>query len=363
MPLYTLLYRISDPDDRASGIIILRGLLWLPAQLFKIAGRLRNYFYTMGWRVQQRLPVRVISVGGLTVGGAGKTPVVRHLARLLSDTGQRVVVLSRGYGRLSKAVVVASSVGDECLPWHRVGDEPFLLASTQPGVPVVVGADRIETGQHAIRQFAPDILILDDGFQHRRLSRDLDIVVLDATSPAECLIPAGPLREPWSALRRADLIILTRVDQAETLDTLVRRIRRYNPEIQIVETAYRPAGLRHLSDSRSFPLDQISGCRVVTLAGIANPVSFEQTIRQIGAEVVHMLRYQDHHVYQNEEIELACEAASRTRAQWIVTTEKDAIRIPESSDRTRILVLDIELDVVRDGNVLESMVSNAAASP
>ena len=363
MPLYTLLHRIFYPHDRASGITILHGLLWLPAQLFKIAGHLRNYSYTKGWRVKQRLPVRVISVGGLTVGGAGKTPVVRYLAEFLSDAGQRVVVLSRGYGRRNKGVVVASDDDAECLPWGSVGDEPYLLASTLQGVPVVVGADRIESGQLAIRQFEPDILILDDGFQHRRLSRDLDIVVLDAASPAERMIPAGPLREPWSALRRADLIVLTRVDQAETLDTLVGRIRRFNPETQIVETTYRPAGLRHLLGGRTFPLDYISDCRVVTLAGIANPISFEQTVRQLGAEVTQMQRYRDHHVFQNEEIELACEAASRTQAEWIVTTEKDAIRIPESSDRTRILALDIELDVVRGGEVLESIVSNVASSP
>ena len=267
--------------------------------------------------------------------------------------------MSRGYGRRNDETAVVSDGRDIRMSWQDAGDEPALLARNLEGVPVVVGSDRAAAGRLSERQFLPDVFVLDDGFQHRAIYRDLDIVAIDATRDDLHLLPAGALREPWSAISRAGIVVLTRTDQVESTDVLKEKILSVKPNIPVVETAYSPTRLRRLSDNERVPMEEIVNHRVVTVAGVANPVSFERTVAQTGTEIVDSIRYGDHHVFRVADLNAAVATASRHQAAWIITTEKDAVRIPLESPRERILALDIELEVVAGGPVLRKALRTA----
>jgi tetraacyldisaccharide 4'-kinase len=344
MRITSLFARIADPEERALPVTALRAALRPASSLFGLGAGLRNRGYDAGLFPRAHLPAAVISVGSLTVGGAGKTPVVRYLAGLLSDGGYRTAVLSRGYGRRTARTLAAV----EGCAWQEVGDEPALLASALPGVPVIVGADREAGGWLAIRDFGAEVLLLDDGFQHRRMARDLDIVVLDGLHPAGNgrLLPAGPLREPVTALRRAQAVVLTRVDQTPCLETARRLVQTVNSRIPVIESVYRPARLRRLAGDMPLPMDHLRGRRVLTLSGIANPASFDRTVEGLGASVVRSLRFPDHHPFSPVDIARALHLARTAGADGIVTTEKDAVRIPPSVLQPDIVSLDIALSLV-----------------
>lgn len=341
--------RIIDPHDRAASVALLRGMLWLPSSLFGAAVGVRDRLYGNGLLRSEQLPVRVISIGGITVGGAGKTPLVRHLARWLVERGQRVVILSRGYGRQGQGVAIVSDGSAVHLDWQSAGDEPFLLASTLPGVPVIVGADRTAAGRVAIQELGATVLLLDDGFQHRRLARDRDIVVLDSTNPFGNgrLLPAGPLREPVTALRRAHAIVLTRVDQGEALDPFHEQVQKLNPAACITELMYRPSGVRSLTDGTVQSIASLHGVPVLALSGIANPRSFEQTLEDAGATLLHRIRFLDHHPFSQHDLRSALRVADQAGARWVVTTEKDAVRLPAGADLSKITVIEIEVKIVK----------------
>lgn len=352
LPLFT---RILDPADRSPGVTLLRGLLWGPSCLFGFAAAARDRAYASGLLRSARLPARVISVGGITAGGAGKTPVTRYIARKLADHGQRVAILSRGYGRRSSGILTVSDGVDMRVSALEAGDEPYLLATVLPGVPVIVGADRVAAGWRAIRDFGATVLVLDDAFQHRRIARDLDIVVLDSAAPVGNgrFLPAGLLRESLSALRRAHVAVLTRVDQSDAVEAWRERIRAVNPRIKIVESVYRPTGLFRLPDHERLPPSSLQHIRVIALAGIANPRSFERTVQRLGATVVRPFRFPDHHPFTECDIRSVIRAAEQAGAPWIVTTMKDAARIPETTDRSRIVAVDVEVEVIRGEGEME----------
>lgn len=354
MVFHKLFRRILDEADQAAGIRLLRLLLRLPARLFGSLVRRRNRMYASGRMKPERLPLPVISVGGLTVGGAGKTPVVRYLAGLLMDMGRRPAILSRGYGRTDEAITSVNPAGR----WQAAGDEPAFLANMLPDVPIIVGADRFAAGRYAVAEFQPDILLLDDGFQHRRLHRDLDIVVLDSTGFHRNmrLLPAGPLREPLSALGRAHGLILTRTDQCETATEITAFARRVNPDILIINSAYTPRHLRRVSNEEILPPDHLQGQPALLFCGIANPMSFRQTVAGLGVEVASLLPFPDHHPFSVNELDRVLEAASRAGVEWIITTEKDAVRIPEHAVRDQLLALDISLSLSTDVASLKNLI-------
>jgi tetraacyldisaccharide 4'-kinase len=354
MSFHTLFLRISDTDDHAPGIMLLRALLRMPAWLFGFMVRWRGWMYEAGLLKAERLPVPVISVGGLTIGGAGKTPVVRYLAGLLMDMGHRPVILSRGYGRTDRRIVSVSLEEN----WQNVGDEPFFLATMLPDVPIVVGADRVSAGRHAIAEFQPDVLLLDDGFQHRRLQRDLDIVVYDSTGYARNLplIPAGPSREPLTALQRAQGLILTRTDQVNAPSDVSQDIRAVNPNIQIIESIYEPVRLRRISDNTILSVDDIKKQPVLILCGIANPDSFGRTVSDLGAHVAFTLYFPDHHTYSIKDMDEVVQSARQVGTEWIITTEKDAVRIPDHLIQTHLLALDISLSIPTGEEILKNLI-------
>lgn len=353
-PFFT---RLLDPGERSPVIRFVRCALLPPSLLLGLLVRSRNWMYDTGLLNSERLPVPVISVGALTVGGAGKTPVVRYLAHRLRSAGHRPAVLSRGYGRKTGATRCAAPGAS----WREVGDEPAFLASMLPDVPVVVGPSRTAAGRLAIEQYGANVLLLDDGFQHRRTDRMVDIVVHDASDRSNPgrLLPGGPYREPFSSLRRAHALVLTRTDQVRSVEFDSARIQARFPHLALIETVYDPAGLRRLSDDTALQLDWLPGREVLVLCGIANPASFVQTVADAGVHVRRVLAYRDHHPFTSSNLDRAMSLARDTGVEWIVTTEKDAVRIPEHAIRDHLVVLDITLRLNSGEHVLESIVESA----
>lgn len=354
--------RMMDPGERAPAIHFLRAALLPLSLLMGMAVRIRNELYDRKLLTSDRLPVPVISIGALTAGGAGKTPVVRFLARRLRDAGYRPAVLSRGYGRNSRETRVVRTDA----VWQEVGDEPAFLASMLPDVPVVVGPSRTAVGRLAIDRHSANVLLLDDGFQHRRTARAVDIVVHDASGQLsrlgpehnpERLLPAGPFREPVSSLRRANALVLTRTDQARSAAVDTARIKGEFPHLAVIEAVYEPAGLRRLSDDTTLPLNWLAGREVLVLCGIANPASFGQTVSDTGGHVRGVLAYRDHHPFTASNLDRAMSLAAATGVEWIVTTEKDAVRIPDHAVRKHLVALDIALRLTSGEPALEEILS------
>jgi len=272
-----------------------------------------------------RAAIPVISVGGLTVGGGGKTPTALAVAGMLVAMGRSVAIASRGYGGRPGRDPLRVRPD---LDWRRVGDEPLILARTLSGVPVYAHPNRVRSAARAAADGA-DALVLDDGFQHRRLHRDLDVVALDASEPLGngCLLPAGPLREPVSALGRAGAIWLTRADQtAEHELTRARELAaRHAPTAALVLGAFRAEGLIPLGRAGERSLDDLRGARVHLLAGIGAPDGFVRTARSLGARVVGRSFFPDHHPYRAADLRRVAAAAGD--ADLVLTTEKDAVRL------------------------------------
>jgi len=318
--------------------------------------RLRNAGYTLGILKTHRLPCRVVCVGNLTVGGTGKTPTVIALGGLLAAAGARVCVLLRGYRRTGRGVTVVSDGTRVLSGWREAGDEAVLLARSLPGVPVIVGGDRVAAGRLAVDRFRPEVILLDDGFQHRRLCRDADLVLLDAMDPfgGDWLLPRGRLREPVSALGRAQAVLVTRADQAGDLAGLHRRLERLAPRVPLGLALYRPYRLVDLWSRQERQFGDLRGKRVFAMSGIANPQGFRQTLVGAGAHLAGSLAFADHHAFTPEDGARMVREARAVSAEWIVTTEKDAIRLDRQPPASvPFLALGIHLEVIEGAAALE----------
>ena len=296
----------------------LRQALWPLGLLYGAVAAVRNWTFTAGLRQVHRLPVPVISVGNLTVGGTGKTPTVAWLCELARAHGRRPGVLARGYGRA---------------PGARLNDEGMMLQRRLPWLLQEQDPDRAAGGRRLCEQGA-DFVVLDDGMQHRRLHRDRDLVCLDAALPfgnGHCL-PAGDLREFRGGLARAGIVLLTRAG-ALAPDALVARIRRVHElagaPVPVHATEHAPCALRRQPDGAELPLSALTGQRVVLLSAIAKPDSFRGTMAALGAEIAAEFRHRDHHRFTAAELEQARRAADAAGA-WLVTTEKDDARLGAS---------------------------------
>lgn len=281
---------------------------------YGLAVRARNRLFDTGWKTRHRAGVPVVSVGNLTLGGTGKTPCVEYLARFSRERGVRVAILSRGYGGSGGA-----------------NDEALVLEDNLPDVPHLQGADRVALAAAAVEELEAELLILDDGFQHRRLARDLDVVLLDATDPfgQERLFPRGLLREPPSSLWRADAVMLTRCDQVPEANVkqLADRCRRLSPTRPVVATEHRPVTwLQHGRPPR--PVDALRGRPVAAFSGIGNPESFRRTLRDVGVEAVAFRTFPDHHAYTRGDVDdLGGWARQQPTDTVLATTQKDAVKL------------------------------------
>jgi len=339
-------------ERRGKKAALLRGVLFGLSKMFLIIVKGRRWLYEARIIRDHPLGVQVITVGNLTVGGTGKTPVVEKFARVLTDQGRKVAILSRGYRSkpppltqrwknkllLQDEVVPPRVVSDGkslLLNSEDAGDEPYMLASNLKDVVVLTDKDRVKSGRYAIEQFGCDTLLLDDGFQYWKLAgRRRDIVLVDAQQPFgnEHLLPRGTLREPPEHIRRADTIFITKSD-GETAG-LRARIRKHNPSAGIIECVHWPLFFEDVfnPDQRE-QIGWLKGKKVATLSGIAQPESFEQSLLQQGADLVYTKRFADHHRFNQQEILNTINRAKKRRAEVILTTQKDAVRFPKIDRR------------------------------
>ncbi len=320
--------------DRSLGASLLRGLLTPLAWLHRIGLEAYLLPYRTGLRRRCRLlaadgrPVPVISIGNLSSGGTGKTPMAALVAKRLQSEGRRVVVLSRGYrGEGSGAPRVVSDGERVLLGPEAAGDEPALLARLLPGVPVVVGKDRRESGRLALERFAPGVIVLDDALQFWQLHRDLDIVLLDARRPFDNghVLPRGLLREPPSHLARAGIVVLTRADRVpqEALEATRARVAVLARRADVFTARHAPITWVRARDNAVEPKDALEGRDVFAFAGIADAGSFVATVEALGARTLQMRDLGDHHVYTGADVA----ALSAARCDAAVTTEKDLVKV------------------------------------
>jgi len=345
---------------------LLRSVLFALSLLYERIVQLRLYFYRKRLFRERTLGCLVISIGNLTVGGTGKTPVVEKFARALQTGGRRVAILSRGYksqpkptkktwlDRLfSKNVDPPRIVSDGqfvLLDSVTAGDEPHMLARNLKDVIVLVDKDRVKSGRYAIDNWKVDTLLLDDGLQYLHLKHRLDIVLVDRQQPFgnEFLLPRGTLREPPRNLRRASYIFITK-NTGEPNDKLIERIRRYNRTAEIIECAHRPLYLQNIYTGERLGLERLRGAFIGSICGIAAPESFEGALKKLGANVNLALRFIDHHYYTDAELRGFMNRCIRRDLAMIITTEKDAVRMPElpiAEVKVPIYFMRVEIDIV-----------------
>ena len=328
-------------------VLFLIGRLFSP--LYSLVMLLRAFLYRKNILLKsQRLPVPVLSIGNLTLGGTGKTPMVRYVTRLLLDRGLQPAIVSRGYGgKATGAVNIVSDGARILLAPEMAGDEPFMLAEALPGVPVLTGPERARVAGHAIREFGVNRIVMDDGFQHLAVQRDLDLVLFSARTLLGNgrVFPGGPLREPLSALGRAHGYVITGVDsgnRAKVVD-FQRWLQGAFPRTPVFAGEYLPAGIWHSRQGKECSLDEAREISVFAFAGIANPDSFRQTLRQEGFSLAGFKEFKDHHGYTAQDVAALVAAALVHGAQALVTTEKDFVKLRPFFGEFPILALTIEL--------------------
>ncbi len=341
----------------------IRLLLWLLkrfSRLFELIVQARLFLYDVGIMPRFHLGCQIISVGNITVGGTGKTPVVEILARELNAAGRKVAILSRGYRKKEKPWWQRLFLGDQISPPRVVsdgkrvlldselgGDEPYMLARNLPGVVVLVDKDRVKSGRYAIKHFGCDMLLLDDGFQYQRLKHRHELLLVDYTNPFSngYLLPRGILREPVKNLRRANFVFITKSNGDTT--ELRRRLHALNPGAEITETRHRPCYFKNAETGERLELGWIAGKQVVALSGIAAPFGFEKSLRDMGARVMLCERFVDHHRYRQQEIIEIINQATERGLDAIITTEKDAVRLPRmEAPQIPIYYLRMEIEIL-----------------
>ena len=304
----------------------LRTLLLPFGFIYRILIFFRNFFYDVGVFQSKGLPCKVISVGNLSLGGTGKTPTVISLAQYLKTAGKSVAILSRGYKRSSKKTFLVSDGLKIESNWKKAGDEPVLLAQTLKGVPVVVDSDRFRGGCFLIEKFNPDVIILDDGFQHRQLARDLDIVLVNSLDSlgAFRLLPCGNLREPLKQLKRADMVFLTKTNLDKNLSALRLDYFKKNT---FFKTKVKAHNLFLDKTNSKINSDKLKSKNCVLVSGIGDPKSFYKTAEGLNLNIVHHLVFSDHQVYRPQELYKIEEIMIRHGGDYILTTEKDLVKL------------------------------------
>ena len=348
------LYAIITGKTTGAIPTLLLGLLTPLSYIYAVVVKTRGWLYECGLLKQKRLPCTVISVGNIVAGGTGKTPAVIWIAKYLQSEGFQVGVLLRGYRRESQhSVSVVSDGKGVLMPVPESGDEAGLIARTLQGVPVVVGSDRYAAGLEVIRLWGhtKGVLILDDGFQRQQLARDLDILTIDSTQPFGTgkLLPAGTLRESKGAMRRTDVLLLTRTDlAAESIN-----FERFVGGKQIFQTYHHPTKLYQLSTGEECALGLLKGQCILAVCGIGNPEAFVGTLRQFEPKTVELLTFPDHHYYSLADLNDISTRAREVGADIVVTTEKDSQKLEVFAAQTefsppelvQFYVLEIELEI------------------
>lgn len=358
-------------DQNATGPAkLLLGFLKGISFIFAFVVSVRYLLYRTGLMRRYPLGIQVISIGNVTAGGTGKTPVTEIFARTLAAQGRKVAILSRGYRRKEAPLwrrlftqvveppLVVSDGKRVLLDSETGGDEPYMLASNLPGVAVVVDRNRVKAGRYAIKRLGCDTIILDDGFQYQKLKHSIEVVLVDSTNPFGNgnMLPRGILREPARHLKRADIIFLTKC--RGDVSAVREEIRRYNTKAEIVECNHAPKVLKDVWSREEYPLSWLKGKTTCTLSGIASPKGFENSLRHLGAKVIWCERYADHHRYASSEILYALNRTADMGADALVTTEKDAVRFPRlETSPVRCLYLRIAIEILNGAENFTSIIN------
>lgn len=335
-------YYLGVLSGRRKGVFaaLFKGLLSVGSIVYWLLYKARQLAYAIGLLRSVKLPVPVISVGNLTTGGTGKTPLIEYLAQWFASHRFRVAILSRGYGKIDQ------------------GRDDEELALEFENVVRLTGADRVAQAKRAIEEFRADVILLDDGFQHFRIRRDLNVLVVDATNPfaGERLLPRGLLRERPAASRRAGLVVLTRTDQAgpAALAALRTRMGTLSGGKPILESVHRPVSVRSLWNKKKYDLEWLRGRSVYAFCGLGNPDAFRRTLESSGAKIVKFRAFPDHHRYAGADLRLLNLEAQEFMAEMFVATEKDASKLhPEAFERP-LAVVRVELEITRGEEILEA---------
>ena len=368
--LVRLIQEKGSDQDQPAAINFLLALLKGLSFLFLAVVSLRYLLYRTGLLRRYPLGTQVISIGNVTAGGTGKTPVTEIFARTLKAEGRKVAILSRGYRRkeapwwqrmftqvIEKPLVVSDGK-HVLLDSATGGDEPYMLASNLPGVAVVVDRNRVKAGRWAVNRLGCDTLILDDGFQYQKLKHSIEVVLVDSTNPFGNgnLLPRGILREPAKNLKRADIIFLTKC--RGDVSAVKAEIRKYNTTAEIVECNHTPKVMKDVWSREEFPLSWLKGKTLCTLSGIASPKGFENSLRHLGAKVVWCERYADHHRYDPSEVLYALNRTADMGADALVTTEKDAVRFPRlETAPVKCLYLRIAIEILAGGESFDQLIN------
>lgn len=369
-------YTIDVIFGRREGMraTVFAGFLQGLSYLFSGIAQSRLWLYRKRILHDQPLGCLVVVVGNLTVGGTGKTPVVEKFARALRDRGRKVAILSRGYRskappmwkkwwyRISHTDEppprIVSDGQRVLLDSEQAGDEPYMLARNLPGVFVIVDKNRVKAGAYAIKKFGCDTLILDDGFQYLPLKGRLNLLLVDKTNPFGNghLLPRGILREPIKHLKRASYVFLTKSDGERDLE-LEELIQKHNPGVDVIECAHRPQYLQRFGSDERQPLEWLRGKNVGAFSGIAVPEGFEKFLRDLGGHIAFTRRYLDHYRFTSEDfVEIFTEGIEQ-KVEFIVTTEKDAVRLPDGLPcAVPIYYLRLEIDIIRGASDFDEAV-------
>jgi len=321
----------------------LRFIFYPLSLLYQIVLFVRKIIYKIHFLEIRSLPCKIISVGNITVGGSGKTPAVEYLSKLLQSKGKKVGIISRGHGRNSKKTLIVTDGKTKPKTWEIFGDEPYLLAQKLDNVPIIVGKSRYEAGTKMIEKFNPDVIIMDDGFQHISLSRDLDIVLINSkdTQTTHKLIPAGLLREPISNLSRADLVVLTKTNIHEPSDYLIKIIENVkcptiNNKIELDDMLINIKG-------ESNNLGIINSENVYIFSALGDHEGFEKTVEKTGAKIVGHDKYPDHYIYTSDDLERIEVNAKKKGAKIIITTEKDIVKTKNYNSKVGIYAVKMKM--------------------
>ncbi len=317
----------AEPGGTIPGLALRAGATFL-STLYGLGAWGRRRLYDRGWRRPKRLPAPVLSLGNLVVGGVGKTPLTAFLAGSFQAAGCRVVILSRGYGGQATGINVVSDGCRIFLKPPQAGDEAYLLAQKLPGIPVVTGIDRYQAGLHAWEAFRPDLFLLDDGFQHFQLDRDLDVVLLDAASPFGNgrLLPRGPLREPVSTLHRPLVLVLTRYEP-DLHHSTWEAVQSAFPAAVVLRATFQLSHAVKYPGSQKVSLEALTTMSLAAMAGLARPEVLAASLREVGVDLKDFFSFPDHHAFTAGELAGLVDSARRLGAEGLITTEKDWMRL------------------------------------
>lgn len=326
----------------------------------------RGWVYDARLLSTGRLPCPVVSLGNVTVGGSGKTPLAELAALTLVALGAAPAVVSRGYGRATRGVHVVADRGGVRLGPRASGDEPLLLAERLPGIPVIVGENRFEAGRQAVEAHGASVIVLDDGYQNRTIAKSLEILVVSARAPwgNGRLFPRGQLREPLSALRRSHLVVVTNPAGDEEVAEITRTLRLHDSPAPVVTARYEPLEVHRAGVGARLPLSELRGRRLLGFGGLASPRSFMDTLRRLGVSLAGFAEFGDHHWYGDADLVEVARRAGLAGAEGLITTEKDAVRLRELTlPRLPIWVLTVRMVLVTGQAAWVEALRQVAAPP